>query len=85
MGISETINNLTQVFVIVIIFTFVFFGVIYWLFTFLKKKSEKKTLYNLTFLQIKLPSDNEIEIEAAEHMFTASIEIDKTFKRLKPR
>ena len=46
-----------------------------WLVIFLIKKLKKKKhgdldKYQLTFLQIKLPKDNEIEISAAEHMFS---------------
>jgi hypothetical protein len=47
-----------------------FFGVLYWLITLKRKKEEDKLAYNLTFLHIKLPKDNEIEIESAEHMFS---------------
>ena len=36
-----------------------------------KKKYEKLEEYKLTFLQIKVPQDNEIEIKAAEHMFSS--------------
>jgi hypothetical protein len=57
----------------------VFFGIAYWIFSFLKKKGESKELYNLTFLQIKLPKDNEIEIEAAEHMFSNLMGFKKSF------
>jgi len=35
-----------------------------------KRRNEKITQYKLTFLQVKLPPDNEIEVKAAEHMFS---------------
>jgi hypothetical protein len=44
-----------------------------------RKQKEKTDQYNLTFLHIKLPEDNEIEIEAAEHMFSNLIGFKKTF------
>ena len=48
-----------------------------------RKKAEKEHEYNLTFLHIKLPKENEIEIDAAEHLFTNLAGIKKPFlKRL---
>ncbi len=44
-----------------------------------RKANEKATAYNLTFLHIKLPSDNEIEIKAAEHMFSNIMGFRKGF------
>jgi hypothetical protein len=79
MGLNSAINNLMSLIFYVLIFSFVFFGVIYWIFSFLKKRGEAKDIYNLTFLQIKLPKNNEIEIEAAEHMFSNLMGFKKTF------
>jgi len=36
----------------------------------LRKKKEKEQQYKLTFFQILIPKDNEIETKAAEHMFS---------------
>jgi hypothetical protein len=44
-----------------------------------RKINEKKTQFKLTFLQIKLPQDNEIETKAAEHMFSSLIGFKKGF------
>jgi hypothetical protein len=46
------------------------FGIIYYFLARKKKKVEQAHAYELTFLKIKLPSDNEIEIESAEHLFS---------------
>jgi hypothetical protein len=45
----------------------------------LKNRHEKKTRYNLTFLQIKVPPDNEIEIKEAEHLFSSLMGFRKSF------
>ncbi len=48
-----------------------------------RNKVEKQHEYSLTFLHIKLPKENEIEINAAEHLFTNLTGIKKPFfKRL---
>jgi hypothetical protein len=44
-----------------------------------RTREEKKKQYNLTFMQIKLPSNNEIEIEAAEQMFAGFMGFKKSF------
>ena len=49
----------------------------------IKRKKNKLDQYKLTFLQIKLPADNEIEIKAAEHMFSNLVSFKKSwFKAL---
>ena len=37
---------------------------------FFRKKREQHERYSLTFLQVKLPQENEIEVKAAEQMFS---------------
>lgn len=44
-----------------------------------RKKSEKDHAYDLTFLQIKMPPDNEYEIKTAEHMFSGLSALRKPF------
>lgn len=44
-----------------------------------RKQKEKATQYKLTFFQILLPPDNEIEIKAAEHMFSNLMGFKKGF------
>jgi len=79
MDISNTINNtfLISVYVMLLLFISIFtvFGVAAWR----RKISEKKSQYKLTFLQIRLPPDNEIEIKAAEHMFSSLVGFKKGF------
>ncbi|MBN1162830.1 ATP-binding protein [Patescibacteria group bacterium] len=53
-------------------------GIIYFLISKKKKAEEQKHAYNLTFLQIKLPKDNEIEVDSAEHMFSNLMGFRKT-------
>ncbi|MBT6401054.1 DUF87 domain-containing protein [candidate division WWE3 bacterium] len=45
----------------------------------IRRKREKKTQYSLTFLQIKLPKESEVEIAAAEQLFTGLAGIRKPF------
>ena len=60
-----------------------FLGIIFLIASLKRKKSEKIHEYDLTFLHIKLPKDNEYEVGAAEHLFTNLIGIKKPFfKRL---
>src|SRR3989344_497592 len=56
-----------------------FIGLMVWVSSFFKKRAEKSGQYKLTFLQIKLPKDNEIEIKAAEQMFASLAGIKKSF------
>jgi len=44
-----------------------------------RNAKQKERQYNLTFLQIKLPEENEYEIEAAEHLFSGLAGIKKSF------
>ena len=46
---------------------------------FFRKKREQHERYSLTFLQVKLPQENEIEVKAAEQMFAGLAGIKKTF------
>lgn len=64
-------------FYIVIIIAF-FGGIIYFLFTVLRKRNLKKTQYNVSFLQIKLPQQNEYEIASAEHLFASLVGLRKS-------
>lgn len=44
-----------------------------------RRKNEQKDKFKLTFLQVKIPSQNEIEIKAAEQMFSGLMGISKGF------
>lgn len=44
-----------------------------------RNKREHEERYSLTFMQIKLPRENEVEIKAAEQMFSGLIGIKKPF------
>ncbi len=70
MIINEYLYNIFGIVFYVIASVIFLFGVVYNIASYRRKKKEKITEYKLTFLHIKLPSDNEIEIKAAEHMFT---------------
>ncbi len=55
-----------------------FYSLISWILNSIRNKNEHKTQFNLTFLQIKLPKDNEIEIKTAEQMFASLSGIKKS-------
>ena len=70
---TKTINNAGNILIVIgyillllLISVFIVFGISVWS----KKKREKKDQYKLTFFQIRIPKDNEIETKAAEHMFS---------------
>src|SRR3990167_7938117 len=58
----------------------IFIGsIVYFVAASLRKKSEKAHEYDVTFLQIRLPSDNEIEIKSAEQLFSGLMGFRKSF------
>lgn len=63
---------------IVILIAFISW-VLYSAINFKRKRFEKDLQYNLTFFQIKVPAQNEIEIEAAEHLFSGLVGIRRSF------
>lgn len=67
---TATINNTltTTLFYLAILSLIVF--IILQLISWFRKKNEKEHQYKLTFFQILIPKDNEIETKAAEHMFS---------------
>jgi len=79
MEVNNTLYNTFWISIYLIVsvflFTFITLGVASWL----RKRKEKQTQYNLTFFQVLLPNDNEIEIKAAEHMFSSLIGFKKGF------
>ncbi|RJR26885.1 ATP-binding protein [candidate division WWE3 bacterium] len=70
MDISELLYNTFWISLYLFVLILFVFGVILIFASWQRNKAEKKFAYNLTFLQIKLPADNEIEIKAAEHMYS---------------
>lgn len=70
MDINEAITK----FFWITFYVLLLIGIIYLILSIIasikRKQNEKIEAYKLTFLQVKLPPDNEIEIKAAEHMFS---------------
>lgn len=80
---TEIINNSEPI--ILLFLSLLLFGafLILGLASWLRKKKEKEHQYKLTFFQILLPKDNEIETKAAEHMFSNLMGFRKpTFRAL---
>lgn len=71
--INETLSLAVFIICVVAIVAFIVLQIASWL----RKKNEKKNQFKLTFFQILLPKDNEIETKAAEHMFSNLIGFKK--------
>ncbi|MBP7928174.1 type IV secretion system DNA-binding domain-containing protein, partial [Patescibacteria group bacterium] len=71
MGINELIYNFVWISIYLSVLAGVFLGIIYWIVSSRREKVEKAHAFNLTFLHIKMPNDNEIEISAAEELFAS--------------
>lgn len=61
-----------------VLVTFIFL-VIYTIALLKRHKYENKHEYNLTFLQIRVPRENETEVKAAEHLFSSLWGFKKSF------
>ncbi len=57
----------------------IFVGGFFLLAYYIRTRKEKTGAYKLTFLQVKIPSENEIEIKAAEAMFSGLMGFRKSF------
>jgi len=79
MDLFEQLYNFLWVSLYIIILISVLGGFLFLISLLKKKKHEKDFEYNLTFLHVKLPKDNEIEIKVAETMFASLHGFKKTF------
>jgi DNA helicase HerA-like ATPase len=70
MDISDTLNNILNIAVYSIVFVVIISAVISLIASWRQRVIEKHLAFKLTFLQIRLPNDNEIETKSAEHMFS---------------
>jgi len=71
--INETLSLTVFIICVVALVAFIVLQIASWL----RKKNEKKNQFKLTFFQVLLPKDNEIETKAAEHMFSNLIGFKK--------
>src|SRR3989344_291799 len=79
MSINEIIFNTFWIVVYVTILG-LFIGVIaYSIFSWFRRKYERLKEYDVTFLQIKLPPDCELETKVAEHLFAGLVGFRKSF------
>ena len=66
--------------IIYALFLTVFFtSIAYAIFSRRRNKLQQMVAYDLTFLQIKLPKENELEVKAAEHLFSSLWGIKRPF------
>ena len=79
MDIGEVLYTVLWVVIYVLILAGFIGGLIYFFVSRARKKSDKKNQYNLTFLHVKVPQQNEIEIVAAEQMFSGLMSFKKSF------
>ncbi len=71
MAINEVLFNLFFITLYIVIVIGFFWGIISWLINWRRKKNLAKSQYKLTFLQIKMPQQDESEIEAMEHLLSS--------------
>lgn len=71
MALGENLYN----FIFITLYVFILIGAIWGIVLIVAKikraQAEKKLEYNLTFLNIRVPKDNEIEVKVAENMFAS--------------
>lgn len=79
MNINDLLYNTFWIVTYVVLLIVFIFGIIYNIAAWRRSKREKLQEFKLTFLQIKLPPDNEIEVKAAEHMFSNLMGFKKGF------
>lgn len=83
MEIYEILFNSVWIFAYVVVLVLFLIGLFFLAASVRRKRVEKLHEFDLTFLQVKLPKENEYEIGAAEHLFTNLTGIKKPFlKRL---
>ncbi len=78
-NIADTIYGTFWVGIYLIILIIFIFLVVSLIAFMTRRKNEKKKEYSLTFLQIRLPPDNEVEVEVAENMFMSLMGFGKGF------
>lgn len=76
---NSAIYNTFWIFIYLIFLAFFSVAIVLGYAAWKRKNNEKTARFKLTFLQIKLPPDNEIETKAAEHMFSNLIGFKKSF------
>lgn len=79
MDSSQVLYTLiwTLVYIAILIGVFYLIGNV--VFTKLRRKKEGEHQFNLTFMQVKVPEENEVEIAAAEQMFAGFSGLQKDF------
>ena len=83
MDIFDILYNFFWLTLYAIILLGAFGGLLYWVASSRRKKYNDLHQFDLTFLQIRVPEDNEIEIAAAEQLFASVSALKKPFlKRL---
>lgn len=79
MDIKEAVNTIFWITVYVGILSFALGAAVYFFYQKKKRKNEEFYEYDVTFLHIKLPPQNEIEIQAAEQLFSNLMGFRRSF------
>lgn len=79
MEIFEAFSNTAESGIGFLLFVFGLLFFVNWLISLRRHSQEKLHEYDLTFLEVKMPKDNEVELEAAEHLFGSLIGLKKPF------
>lgn len=76
---TESLLEILNLIVGILILIFFFFGILSIVFSFIKNRNTKKNERYKTFFLVKVPEQNEIEIKAAEQMFASLFSVKRTF------
>lgn len=79
IDLTTIIQNILGWIIVILTLTTIFFTGFFMLASFIRTQREKLGAYKLTFLQIKIPSQNELEIKVAEQMFGGLMGFRKSF------
>ncbi len=77
-NILEKSATFTESLITVLVVFFVILLVVLVVSSIIRRRNEKNYQFKLTFFQVLLPKENEIEVKAAEHMFSSLLSLRKS-------
>src|SRR3989339_1212228 len=77
--LTIVVQNIIAWTVLIVVLVAIVAGLFFGIAKFVRVRREKTGAFKLTFLQIKVPAQNEIEIKAAEQMFSGLMGFRRSF------
>jgi hypothetical protein len=77
-NVLEKSTTFAESALVILIVFFVIFLIILIVSSIIRRRNERNYQFNLTFFQVRLPKENEIEVKAAEHMFSSLLSLRKS-------